>query len=208
MKPEQPTPAETSRIPTEGAGAVVGALAYLATCAYPASWQKRDKFIDAGKRWLKWEHRRHGNAGDEVPRAIRQTLDAALTRLKKRRAIAAQLVQGYLITRGDARLTELMQPFLRLSGPQPTIRDDRYMRRDVWKESRPVLHLLLAYQQVKPGSDLFDVITHPDWLPDALEHAERSRQLLTWTGPYAAHECPWKGAFPIPVAETIQLLPE
>jgi len=74
----------------------------------------------------------------------------------------------------------------------------------VWEQSRPVLHLLLAFNG---SSNLLDAITCPDWLPAALKHAEQYRTLITWSHSYAGYTCPYRYPFPIAEAETIQLLP-
>jgi hypothetical protein len=141
------------------------------------------------------------------------TLNKALKRLTGRRATAARGASFILVSATGKKQVGLRNLINRLriirdkSGRFVGRKDSKYFKQEVWKESLPVLHLLLAFDGVEI-TDVHDLIMRPDWLPDALARAEKWREAMTWTGRYARYECPLQYPFPIPEESTIQLIAE
>lgn len=191
-------PRETSYLPINNWR---GAAGYIAVMAYPENIDKRDKLITAIGNWIDWnsDKKPHGNAKDDVPKAIAQTLDAAGRRLKKRRAAAGHIAVMNMFGIPIAELIERYSTGL--------MGDESFMRKEVWRQSKPVLHLLMAFQNTAPSSDFLNLVTHPEWVAPALCNAEQLREFLTWSGKYSAHKCPLPRSLRIKDERVIQLLP-
>lgn len=216
---------EVTYLPTTGHAASVGAMAFLAVLAYPNERRKRDMLIHAMKAGLLKSAVPQGKGRSALRddlrtfpnRRIENVVGMAVKRIAGRRIPAARMLH-WLILNGR-------QDFMRVSGEyprtinaaarvldawQPGEESTGNIKHRVWSESKPVIHLAHAYwttvhwnakpSYLQPGGsvDVWRLIQRPDWLPDVLERAERTRRALPLHNP----------ALKISEAELIRLLPE
>ena len=196
-------PVETTYLPTEGALGQIGAARFLAVMAYPNKVKRRDRFIESVIDLIQRE------AAQEIagrPRDINRHILRAEHEIKKRLP-AAGLARRHLLRMGNVILTTTDQPV-------PTATTHHFARvttgdeaaghfyRDIWTPAKPVLHLMIAFENNAPGfmpEDGYgtaDLIARPGWLHPALENAEALRGLI------AACD-----AIEVSEGQTIQLLP-
>ncbi len=190
-------------LPIEGGATPLGAAAYLALLAYPPSCSevpKRDAFIDAARGLLAITAL--GGLPLQPERRAETALDAACYRIRTRRLPAAEMAWPLLAASCDRVEVQLVgrrpsiDAAVELMAPRLTARNKagwwpEDIRRRIWAESRPVLHLALAYRAYllsTPGRlpghrfPAFDeVLLWPDWVGQAVRRAEWLRQVIVQT---------------------------
>lgn len=193
------------------------AIAMLAALAYPGDSNKdianRDDFWRACWEYLKRSHLAHYRPPRKsVPkrfvalgnRPIRQKLHNAATRIFGRRFVAVEMARGLAfvgsstplrLTVGDIKVDGLMHAYelaYKVRGDRGWGRDNfdwRNIRRTVWIDSLPVLHLAmgcvgainrLVSEGKLPAAPTVEQLVHqPAWAPIALEKSARLLPLLS-----------------------------
>ena len=201
--------AEVVQVPL-GPLAKLGAAAFLAVLAYPApcDYPKRTRFVEATKKCLLHRAVAAGYSRKRVlPKyrgyrreRIDRTFNPALVRIEGRRLPAAGIARHILLEtwiKTSARPLPILRT-IRVSTvndlisricPVGSIYDNRpHLFERVWSESKPVLHLAMAflgheprlYQEERPSPsglrriwiDPVKLICRPDWLDPVLKSAE------------------------------------
>jgi len=169
---------------------VMGTAIYLAVLAYPGPDEipKRDRFIEAVKAMV------HKDIVKipELPKHIRQMrnreIDSALyraaNRISTRRIPAAKilwrLIANVKVNGGDPVHSIYGAINAQLESGRIEI-DEANLRRIVWRESLPVIHLAYSFlwSGEGRGHNLVQAIKSPEWLIEAMKQAESVRSLLT-----------------------------
>jgi len=179
----------------------IAAIAYLAILAYPCEWDKRDAFVKAAKAWLlkKWMHK-NGKREliDESYRTMKNQqidgcLNRAFRRIARRRLPAAELADALVMNHcpnaavyvNGRRVTARRWMEWRLSCQYGDSTLSNEFRR-TWKETKPVLHLAMAYPRFvsktetafSPFEHPFALMMNPSWVAKAIQLAEGMRQIL------------------------------
>jgi len=213
-------PRVTIHIPTDDRFAPLDATMLLAAVAYPRERRKALRFYNAGCCWYTERARpvdkktARNIARSNPPyrkRDVENCLSRGFRRIYARRLHAAGIALTLLSsnkTPGFSLNKALIYLGSQLKSSAAANNLDSLLsqsKRDIWRESAPVLHLSLALLEVlvarhlenKVGFNtrLVDLILRPDWLPGCLAQAELYRPLV--------------GArFNIPESTAIQILPE
>lgn len=178
-------------IPVRGLAARLGAAAYLAWLAYPgeAEAARRRAFVEAWRALIVKAAVRQGFPRVKVLRRLRgQTLKEinrkirhGVTRIVFYRWPAAVMAEFVMI---GAPITQAVRLKIAKGG---RLRFDARANASnvfarVWRPSLPVIHLALALREVCKARgarfDAAELVRRPDWLPGAIDDAERFRILL------------------------------
>jgi hypothetical protein len=171
----------------------MGAAMYLAIMAYPSAEDipKRDRFIDAVRGMIHKDIVKVPELTKRIKqmrnRDIDSVLDRAAMRISTRRVPAARILWR-LIANAKVNGEESAKSVHSAIEIHQRVMDVNYgggdaanLRRILWRESLPVIHLAYSFLWAgeKRGRNLVQSIKSPGWVTESIKRAESTRLFLS-----------------------------